>query len=143
MLPLVGNALLVRGWSAPAKDLWMARVSLVLLAAGAVTIALAGTRAVVTLGIVTLAAGSGYAYLMRSLMASLVAVEHTGLLYTVTSIFEAVGGLIAGPMLAQLFRIGLSWGGGWIGLPYFAAGLTCMVSLLVVSLVRPPMERGV
>lgn len=39
------------------------------------------------------------------------------------STLEAVGILIAGPLLAISFRIGMQGGGAWLGLPYIVAGL--------------------
>jgi hypothetical protein len=65
---------------------------------------------IVGLGISAL--GSGYNFLIRSLLASVVETDHIGMLYTRISIFETVGVLVAGPLLAMSFRTGMVWGGG-------------------------------
>lgn len=47
---------------------------------------------------------------LRSLLASVVESHHVGMLYTVIGIYETVGTLVAGPLLAMSFRTGLDWG---------------------------------
>lgn len=113
----------------------MARVSLVLFAAGAIIVGFAETRVLVAVGIILMACGSGYAPLARSVMSLLIANEHTGLLYTTIGIFEGLGSLVAGPLLSQLFNVGLRRGGGWIGLPFFAAGSMYITSLIIIGFI--------
>jgi hypothetical protein len=85
---------------------------------------------IVGLGIFAL--GSGYNFLVRSLLASVVENDHIGMLYTMISIFETIGVLVAGPLLAMSFRTGMVWGGVWLGLPYFAAGFLFVVAATAV-----------
>ncbi|KAB5551178.1 putative MFS transporter [Coniochaeta sp. 2T2.1] len=116
---------LVRRWSnsAPGTNLWLARASVMLLTVGALTIGLSTTSIVTMIGLGIFALGSGYNFLVRSLLASVVENDHIGMLYTVIGICETVGILVAGPLLAASFRTGMDWGGDiWLGLPYLAAG---------------------
>ena len=103
-------------------------MSVLLLTVGAFTIGLSKTSVLMTIGLGIFALGSGYSFLVRSLLASVVESEHIAMLYTVISICETIGMLVAGPLLAVSFRTGMDWGGDWLGLPYIAAG-----SLFVVA----------
>jgi hypothetical protein len=100
---------------------------------GAFTIGLSKTSVVMIMGLGIFALGSGYNFFIRSLLASVVENDHIGMLYTMISIFETVGVLVAGPLLAVSFRIGMDWGGMWLGLPYIAAWCLFAVAATVVS----------
>ncbi|KAK0388418.1 hypothetical protein NLU13_4662 [Sarocladium strictum] len=117
VLPAAGNLLLFKGFTSISKDLCLARISLLLMAAGAVGVGLAPT-----------------------IMGSMVAPIHTGLLYTIIAIFEALGTLTAGPLLAQVLNVGLAWGGRWIGLPFLATGLMYSASWLIIWPVGVPVD---
>lgn len=48
---------------------------------------------------------------------------------------EGIGNLVAGPGMSWAFRIGLSLGKGWLGLPFgFAAILFAVISGIVFSI---------
>jgi MFS family permease len=128
--------LLQKGFTPLSKDLLMARLSVVVFAVGSLAVGLAETRVLATAGIVLMACGAGYAVLARSIMSSLVSGEHAGLLYTVISVVESVGSVAAGPLLSQLFNLGLHWGGAWIGLPFTTAALLYAIAFLIVGFVR-------
>lgn len=58
-----------------------------------------------------------------------------GRLYALISVMEGVGSLVAGPGMAWIFRLGISWGHRWLGLPFgLAAVLFALVSGLVFSI---------
>lgn len=83
-------------------------------------------------GLGVFALGSGYNILIRSLLASVVEKDNIGMLYTMMSIAETIGALVAGPLLAVSFRTGMEWGTGWIGLPYISAGCLLVVATTIV-----------
>jgi hypothetical protein len=91
-------------------------------------------------GLVISTLGSGFASTMRSLTTSLVESRHPnatsdiGRLYALISVAEGIGSLVAGPGMALAFRVGMSWGKVWLGLPFgFAALLFALVSFIVFS----------
>ncbi|EPE06190.1 general substrate transporter [Ophiostoma piceae UAMH 11346] len=55
--------------------------------------------------------------------------EHTSRLYTLTSMVETAGSVLAGPVLAWAFSSGLRLGGAWIGLPYYYVCGLCAIAL--------------
>jgi hypothetical protein len=91
-------------------------------------------------GLVISTLGSGFSPTMRSLTTSLVESRHPnatsdiGRLYALISVAEGIGSLVAGPGMALAFRVGMSWGQVWLGLPFgFAALLFALVSIIVFS----------
>lgn len=86
------------------------------------------------LGLISL--GSGYTLLIRSLLASTVEKYHIGTMYTMISTVETIGILIAGPLLAMSFRIGMEGDGTWLGLPYIVAGFLFALATLTVCVIR-------
>jgi hypothetical protein len=109
---------------------------------GAFTIGLSGTVTLMTIGLCFLSLGNGYPPLVRSLLASIVDKTHVNTMYTTISVFETMGSIIAGPLLAGAFRIGLKLGGAWIGLPFLAAGcLFGSAAVIVISINLSSLEH--
>ncbi|WQF90194.1 Putative major facilitator superfamily, MFS transporter superfamily [Colletotrichum destructivum] len=126
--------LLIHRWSKSAQytNLVLARASAALLTLGAFTIGCSDTSVTMVFGLGIFALGSGYNILIRSLLASVVDKDNIGMLYTMMSISETIGALVAGPLLAASFRTGMGWGGPWIRLPYMSAGFLLAVATMVV-----------
>lgn len=120
-------------FSAYRANMLLARASIVLLTIGAFTIGLSAKSGTMVMGLGAFAVGSGYNLLIRSLLVPMVESDHIGMLYTIIGICEAIGALVAGPLLAASFRTGMEWGNAWIGLPYMAAG--CLLSLAAILVV--------
>lgn len=114
------------------KDLWLARGSILLLVIGSFGLGLAPTSSTMIANLVLYSLGSGYGAAIRSLLTAAVHGEHTGMLYAMMSLLENAGSLIAGPLLALIFRLGLVWGGIWIGLPFIGAGLLFSLAAAIV-----------
>lgn len=87
-------------------------------------------------GLGLLSLGSGYTLLVRSLLASMVEKNQIGTIYTMISAIETIGILIAGPLLAISFRIGMEKDGGWLGLPYIVAGFLFALATFMVSAIQ-------
>ena len=120
------------GLSPSAKDLLLARISLLLMAMGAFVIGLAGNLVLLVFGTVLLSIGSGYSLLARSLLSSLVMEQHAGMLYTTIGVLENISQLVAGPLISTIFRLGLALGDQWVGLPYLMVGGSYAFSLLII-----------
>jgi len=136
-LPLVGNLLLTKFKLLPtAKDLLLARLSLVFMTIGAVVIGLAGDLVLLVVGTVLLSVGGGYSLLTRSLLTSLIDKQHAGTLYTAIGVIENIGQLVAGPLVSSIFGVGLVWGDQWVGLPYLVVGASYLFSFVIISFVN-------
>lgn len=133
------NQLLLNVAALPAivKDLWLSRGSIICLVIGTFGLGLAPTSAVMILALTVSSLGSGYGATIRSLLTATVSPNHTGVLYSLMSLLESTGALIAGPLLAVTFRIGMDWGGIWIGLPFIAAGFMFSAAMIVVFSIQP------
>lgn len=118
--------------SGEAKDLLLARVSQILLATGWILVAASPNIPTVALSLAIASSGVGAAFLVRSLLTSLLPTQHIARVYTFISIVDTVGMMIGGPLLAGLFSRGLALGNGWIGLPfYFVGGLSALFAILL------------
>jgi len=139
LLPTAGYLLItILGFNGQTKDLWMSRLSILLLTVGAVGIGFSETPAVMTAGVTLLALGSGFNFLLRSLLTSIVEKKHYATLFNSIGVLENIGKLLAGPLLAKSFRAGLELDGVWIGLPFMVAGILFAVATLTMGLVRLP-----
>ncbi|KAF2839659.1 major facilitator superfamily MFS-1, partial [Patellaria atrata CBS 101060] len=110
------------------KDLILSRASALIMALGFLTTASAPNVPLFLVACAIYNLGGGLMFLLRSLLTSLVEPHHVGRLYTTLGVIENVGLIVGAPLLAELFRIGVKWGGNWIGLPFLAcAGLVAAV----------------
>lgn len=134
VLPLMTRWLLLGRYhfSSMRKDLWLARGSNILLPTGFIVLALSPNVGSAVTGIIILTLGTGFPSLMRSLVTSMVDPHYIARLYGLITIFEMVGYMLSGPMLAVLFKHGLELGGFAVGLPFFAAGGIASFSALLV-----------
>ncbi|KAF4343720.1 major facilitator superfamily transporter [Fusarium beomiforme] len=139
ILPFIATYMLV-SWSPTSRDLWIGRASIILLVLGSFILFLSETAVGMIIGLVISTLGSGFAPTMRSLTTSLVESRHPnatsdiGRLYALISVAEGTGSLVAGPGMALAFRLGMSWGQVWLGLPFgLAALLFAFVSIILFS----------
>lgn len=141
ILPALAQLLLRIFASHPqAKDLWLARASILVLLLGSLVIGVADSPSVLIAAVALQALGTGFNPLVRCIITNILAGSHSrdgddgdgsggdqtiiGLLYSVIAFIETAGTMVANPLLAVAFRAGLGWGREWIGLPFIvAAGL--------------------
>ena len=108
-----------RNYSASAKDILLARLSLTVMALGIFIEGLAPQVSILLIGLVIATLGTGASAMLRSFMTSLVHPNEVARLYTAISIVQTLGVMFASPIAAGLFSAGLARGGGaWLGLPY-------------------------
>lgn len=120
--------------SSRAKDLLLARASVIILVIGALFIAASPTIGLTILGIIVWTLGTGFVGLIRSVITTFVDQQHIGRLYAAVSVVETTASLIAGPLLGALYTWGLKWKGQWIGLPFYClAGITFISSIGVFT----------
>lgn len=92
------------------------------------------------LGIAISALGTGFGAAIRAFLTSLVPKHETAVLYTLISVFGALGALTGGPFLQYLLSIGIRVGGWIMGLPFFfASGLyiICGIGIWTLRVPRP------
>jgi hypothetical protein len=139
ILPLATKLLLGKlGLSNMRKDLSLAKASMLLLTIGSFTIAASPTIALLTASLITYTLGTGFALFIRSLATSLVEPDQVGRLYSAMTVFDAFGQMTAGPILAELFHIGIKRGKVFSGLPFLVGGVFHGLVLAVLWLIKLP-----
>lgn len=121
------------------KDLWLARFSAAMQVLGSFSTALAPTGAAYTAAIALYELCKGYQASMASTLVSVAKeagiVEQTSV-YACFSTMQSLGHVLAGPIMATAFRVGLRWGQAWYGLPFLAAGLLQLFTFCILFYVR-------
>jgi hypothetical protein len=62
--------------------------------------------------------------------------EHVARLYAIIAVMETSSALLAGPMVAGLYEMGLEWKGAWLGLPFWGLAGVLTVGALGTWCVR-------
>lgn len=112
-----------RGFTVREKDFLLAKISVFGLLIGTVGIGLSGSVPPLILSMIIQTSGMGFAFLIRSIITTLVEPRQVARLYVSITIIETLGGLAAAPLSAALFSWGLSLGGPWLGLPHMSTGI--------------------
>ncbi|TVY40943.1 Efflux pump [Lachnellula subtilissima] len=122
-------------------DLMVARGSIVLMILGTLALSVSVTPALMIMGLIVYTLGTGFAPLVRSLVTSLVESHAEGgprdiaRIYAVIGVMEGIGSLVAGPGMASAFRLGISLGESWLGLPFLVAAiLFVQIAILLLTI---------
>ncbi|KAL2825223.1 MFS general substrate transporter [Aspergillus cavernicola] len=131
IIPAISKCLL-RRMKSNQKDLQLARASLIFLVIGTLGIGLSLNVAMLIPSLIIQTGGSGFVYLARSLIATLVKREETARLFTVIEVLQAIGNVIASLAITNVFQLGLEWGGPWVGLAWFMTSTAfCIVGMAI------------
>ncbi|GES56880.1 MFS transporter [Aspergillus terreus] len=137
VLPAISRYLL-RTMPTNKKDLQLARVSIIFLAAGTLGIGLSPSIAALVPSLLLQTAGSGFVYLTRSLVTTLVEREETARLFTIIEVLQSVGNVIASLAITAVFQIGLELGGVWIGLAWMMTSTAFVLVGVAIWMFRLP-----
>lgn len=119
------------------RNVVLTRISLVILAVAYVVIGLAPSIPIMVIGLFIETLATGLPSAMRALAAALVESEDKGRVYSVLAIAETLSTILAYPITAALFNIGLDNGGGaWLGMPYDVIALAAILAFGVMCLLR-------
>ncbi|KXH68412.1 hypothetical protein CSAL01_00285 [Colletotrichum salicis] len=124
------------------KDALLAKVSYIMIAAGALLEAFSREIVVFLLGLVFQTFGSAHNPLARAMITEFVDPEHTSRLYALTSMVDTLGSPLGGPVLAWAFSLGLEKKGLWKGLPWFYVALLASLTWAALMLVEEPKKKG-
>ncbi|KAM0240581.1 hypothetical protein ACHAPO_002482 [Fusarium lateritium] len=142
-LPKVGDRLMSPRFRMTAfgKDLFLTRISTVMLVLGAFWQGLSHSVVMFFFGLFIETFGAATGPLARATVTHYVQPEYTARLYALIGMIEVVGSFIAGPVLAWCFDQGLKRKGIWIGLPWFYISFLCFIALVALYFVEPPKKR--
>lgn len=99
-------------------------------------VGLAGTPVIYMMALVLVALGTGFDTAMSSFVTSLVQPDQIASLHSVIAMAKSIGGILAGPIFAYLMQLGLRLDGAWLGIPYYAAGLSFLMVMAAVASIR-------
>ena len=138
-LPWLKNKYLDQRRSATEKDLFLARGSIICLTIGTLGIGLSPVVGTLIPSLMIQTSGSGFVFLTRSIITTLIDRNETARLYTVIEILQSVGNVVASLSITAIFQVGLRWGGFWVGLAWMmTSSLFCMVAAAVWWFKLPP-----
>jgi MFS family permease len=123
------------------KDLVIARAGILLLAFGSLFVGLARTSEQFIAALVFYMTESCYMPAIISTIAAMAGVDNiqadrTGSLYMAVVFMNNVGAIVAGPLISSLLRVGMSLGGDWVGLPFFAEAAMQIITICIVFSIR-------
>jgi hypothetical protein len=128
------------GLSDQRKDLYLARVSQVLVAIGWTLFAASSNWPLSVVSLTITSLGQGSMLLLRSFLASLVPAHHIATTYSIISMWDAFGTMVGAPFLASLFRLGSNFGHDWVGLPFYVIGMFSAFFACLLFVIR--LHRG-
>ncbi|KAJ5960832.1 Major facilitator superfamily domain general substrate transporter [Penicillium vulpinum] len=138
-LPFLKRRVLNPRLSSTEKDLWLARRSIFCLTIGTLGIGLSPSIATLIPSMIIQTSGSGFVFLARSIITTLVERDETARLFTAIEIIQSLGNVVASLSITTVFQIGLRLGGFWIGLAWMmTSSLFCLVGVAIWTFKLPP-----
>jgi hypothetical protein len=67
--------------------------------------------------------------------------EKLGTMFMALSVMDTTGTLLAGPLVALAFKVGIHLGNLWHGMPYLLSFSLCSIATLVMAKVRLNSQR--
>ncbi|OJI86058.1 hypothetical protein ASPTUDRAFT_53352 [Aspergillus tubingensis CBS 134.48] len=142
ILPAISRQLL-KTMKPTQKDLQLMRISIGLLAVGTLGIGLSPSVAMLIPSLLVQTSGSGFVFLTRALITTLVNREETARLFTIIEVLQSVGNVIASLSITTVFQIGLELGGAWIGLAWMMTATAFTLVGVAIWMFRIPSRTGV
>ncbi|PWI68291.1 hypothetical protein PCL_02060 [Purpureocillium lilacinum] len=139
ILPLASSYLTKRyGYDALRRDLYLSRVSVVLVVTGGFMLAFAAVPWLLVSSLIVTSMGIGFTMLCRALLNAVVEPHTVATLNTTISTMETLMGLVGAPALGWLMSRGMELGGPWLGLPYLVTAICSALVLVAVFAFRIP-----
>ncbi len=119
------------------KNVVLSRAALLMMAIAYLVMGLAPNAPVVIIGMLFETLSTGFPATLRALATALIGENDRGRVFSVLSIAETFSIMMAYPITAALFNIGIEKGGGvWLGLPYDLISVVAVLSFALMCLVR-------
>ncbi|KAH8689998.1 major facilitator superfamily domain-containing protein [Talaromyces proteolyticus] len=124
LLPLISGSLIkYTSMSSRNADLWIARGSSLFGVIGPTLLGIASSPLSMILSLILFTLSSGYPHVIQSYGTFLVKPADVAPFYSSLAMVRIVGTLVASPLLAMAFNIGLERRGDWFGILYYTAGI--------------------
>ncbi|KAF9766558.1 hypothetical protein IL306_001021 [Fusarium sp. DS 682] len=73
---------------------------------------------------------------LRSLLLTMAHSAGAGAVLSAVEVLNAIAAVVSGPVMAAGFRLGMEWGGKWLGLHWFIAMLILLPGAMIVICMR-------
>ncbi|GJC82700.1 efflux pump ustT [Colletotrichum liriopes] len=123
------------------RDLWLIRLTGVLLSLGCFMVAIAFAPWFFIAALIIFSLGTAYTNICRAVLNAIVEPHTIGTLNTTISWVEQMSLLVSAPIISGLLKAGNAAGGVWIGLPYMAATIIAIGGTIIVFMYRLPGEK--
>lgn len=133
-------------YDATAKDLCIARLSAASGTAGYLVVSLASSTVALVFGSLFMSFSVPFISSIMSVAATFAPTQtQVATLYSAMSVSQTIGSVVAGPIFASLYGIGLQLGTQWLGLPYMASSIIFFLTLVLILCIRArvPMAKSV
>ncbi|KAJ6789218.1 hypothetical protein PWT90_05828 [Aphanocladium album] len=132
VLPAVSELLRKVGMSPLLKDWWIVRISAVITIIGTLAMGLTPTIHLFVGAMIFSQCGSGLQAALRSVVTELVDQANVAVVMTVLSISLTISEMVAGPLMATTFKLGLNLAGLWIGMCYIVSAAIMAVGTILL-----------
>lgn len=85
-------------------------------------------------GLIVVSINNACPVILRSIITNLIEPEHMGLVNSLIGVLELLGVMVTSPLLYGSLRLGVEWGGPWLGLPFIGAAGLLSVSTTIIWL---------
>ncbi|KAJ4027758.1 hypothetical protein NW752_000003 [Fusarium irregulare] len=133
VLPFAQRVMRRLGVPATRQDARIARTCLLILLIAYLMAGLADSLMVFATAIVMSAVNFCLNPALRSLLLTIANDAGAGIVLAAVEAMNALSAVVAGPLMAEGFRLGISWGGKWIGLHWFLAMIILFPGAVIVA----------
>ncbi|KAM0405812.1 hypothetical protein FCULG_00005105 [Fusarium culmorum] len=118
------------------QDVWIARTCVVVLVIAYCMAGFADNLIMFVTAIVLSAVNFCLNPALRSLLLTMAHSAGAGAVLSAVEVLNAIAAVVSGPVMAAGFRLGMEWGGKWLGLHWFIAMLILLPGALIVVCMR-------
>ena len=138
LLPFISGQIDRRfSYSVIQKNAMLSRAALLFMAIAYAVIGMAPNVALMIVGLLIETLSTGFPSTLRAIATALIDEADRGRVFSVLAISETLSIMMAYPVTAALFNIGIEKGGGsWLGLPYDVLSVLAILGFTVMCLVR-------
>ncbi|KAF5664246.1 major facilitator superfamily transporter transporter [Fusarium heterosporum] len=135
-LPYAQRVMRQSNISAIKQDVWIARTCLVILVIAYCMAGFADNLVVFVSAIIMSAVNFCLNPALRSLLLAMAHGAGAGAVLSAVEVLNAISAVVAGPVMAEGFRLGMGWGGMWLGLHWFIAMFILMLGAIIIICMR-------
>lgn len=122
--------------SAIKQDVWIARTCLVILVIAYCMAGFADNLVMFVSAIIMSAVNFCLNPALRSLLLAMAHGAGAGAVLSAVEVLNAISAVVAGPVMAEGFRLGMGWGGMWLGLHWFMAMFILLPGAVIIICMR-------